>query len=52
VISGAINGNVTASDRIDLHQTGSVMGDIKAPRLVVADGAMIRGKVNAGKRRT
>lgn len=52
VISGAVNGNITASDRIDLHPSGSVTGDVNSPRLVVADGAVINGKVNAGKRRT
>ena len=51
VISGAVNGNVTASERIDLHPSGSVSGDITSPRLVVADGAVINGKVNAGKSR-
>jgi cytoskeletal protein CcmA (bactofilin family) len=51
VISGAVTGNVTATERIDLHPGGSIAGDINSPRLVVADGAMINGKVNAGKRR-
>lgn len=52
VISGAINGNVTATERIDVHPSGSVTGDIRSPRLVVADGAVITGKVDAGRRRT
>jgi cytoskeletal protein CcmA (bactofilin family) len=44
-ISGAVTGNVTAADKVDLQGTGSVDGDIKAPRLFMADGATIRGKV-------
>lgn len=51
VISGAVTGNVIATDRIDVHPTGSITGDIISPRLVVADGAIISGKVDAGRRR-
>ena len=44
-ISGAVTGNVVATDKLDLQTTGSVDGDITAPRLFMADGATIRGKV-------
>ena len=47
VISGAVNVNVTASERVDLHATGSVEGDITSPRLIMADGAFVKGGVNA-----
>ena len=46
LISGTVIGNVTATDRLDLHASGTVEGDIQAPRLVVADGAVIKGKVD------
>ena len=46
-ISGAVTGNVTATSIVDLRATGSVEGDIVAPQLVVADGAVIRGRVDA-----
>ena len=45
IISGAVTGNVVARDRVDLQTTGSVDGDIIAPRLFMADGATIRGKL-------
>jgi cytoskeletal protein CcmA (bactofilin family) len=45
LISGAVVGNVTATERIDLQATGSVTGDISSPRLIVVDGAMINGKI-------
>jgi cytoskeletal protein CcmA (bactofilin family) len=51
VISGAVNGNVTATERIDLHPAGSITGDIRSPRLVVAEGAVITGKVDVGSNR-
>ncbi len=48
VISGAVTGNVRASETVELHATGSVSGDINAPRFVMADGATAMGKIDAG----
>jgi cytoskeletal protein CcmA (bactofilin family) len=47
VISGTVTGNVKASVRVDLRATGSVAGDITSPVLLMADGAVIMGKVEA-----
>ena len=52
LINGAVIGNVTATDRLDLQATGSVEGDIRSPRLVVADGAIINGKVDTSGNRS
>ena len=46
VIKGAVTGNVTARERVEIQTTGSVSGDVSSPRLAIADGASIRGKVN------
>jgi cytoskeletal protein CcmA (bactofilin family) len=43
-----VTGNVTATERLDVQATASVHGDIRSPRLVVADGATLNGKVDAG----
>jgi cytoskeletal protein CcmA (bactofilin family) len=51
-ISGAVTGNVTATSVVDLRATGSVDGDITTPRLVMADGAVIKGKVDANRKKT
>ena len=52
-ISGAVTGNVMASEKVNLQPTGSVDGDITTPRLVMADGATIKGKVEAqGERKS
>ena len=45
VILGALTGDVTASQRVEIGPTGSVIGDITSPRLSIADGGSIRGKV-------
>ena len=47
-IFGAVKGNVKARERVDLHATGSVTGDITAPQCIIADGAFIAGRVDAG----
>ena len=51
-ISGAVTGNITATSIVDLRATGSVDGDIATPRLIMADGAIINGKVAANGKRT
>jgi cytoskeletal protein CcmA (bactofilin family) len=45
-ISGAVKGNVTATERIDIRETGSVDGDLRAPRVAVRDGAVLHGRVD------
>ena len=45
VIMGAVIGNVTARERVEIRATGSVTGEIRSPRLAVADGGYLRGRV-------
>jgi cytoskeletal protein CcmA (bactofilin family) len=45
VIMGAVSGNITATKRVDVQSTGSVIGDIVAPRIAIADGGQLMGKV-------
>ena len=47
-ISGAVVGNVKATERVELRAAGSVQGDITTPRFLMADGATVSGKVAAG----
>ena len=46
-ISGAVTGNVIASEKVLLEPSGSVDGDITTPRLIMAEGAIVKGKVEA-----
>ena len=46
VISGVMVGNLTASDSVELSDTGRMVGDIKAPRILIADGASFKGNVD------
>ena len=45
VIMGAVTGNVTAGDKVEIHATGSVTGDIVAPRIAIAEGGGLKGRV-------
>jgi cytoskeletal protein CcmA (bactofilin family) len=47
-ISGKVTGNVKGVEKVELRATGSVEGDITAPRFVMAEGAVVLGKVQAG----
>jgi cytoskeletal protein CcmA (bactofilin family) len=47
-ISGKVTGNVKAVEKVDLKSTGTVDGNITAPRFAMADGATVVGKVQAG----
>lgn len=47
VVSGAVVGNVLATVKVDLQATASVKGDISSPLIVMADGALVVGKVDA-----
>lgn len=49
-ISGAVTGDVRASEKVDLRPTGSVTGNIRAPRFAMAEGATVMGKIEAGNR--
>ena len=44
-IGGRVFGNVTASERIEVAPSGSLEGDVAAPRIVIAEGAFFKGRV-------
>lgn len=49
VILGEVIGNVSASDKVDIRDNGSVDGDIAAPRVAIAEGAHFRGSIDMQK---
>jgi cytoskeletal protein CcmA (bactofilin family) len=46
VVHGQVKGNVTAEDRVEVAATGTMQGDVRAPRVVLADGAKFRGSID------
>jgi len=48
-VTGKVSGTITANELVELSSTASVDGDIFAPRLAIADGAALQGKVDTSK---
>ena len=46
IILGEVTGNVTATEKVDLRDNGSIDGDIISPRVAIAEGAHFRGSVD------
>jgi cytoskeletal protein CcmA (bactofilin family) len=46
VVLGHVTGNLTATEKVDIREKGSVEGDIMAPRVAIADGSEFRGSVD------
>jgi cytoskeletal protein CcmA (bactofilin family) len=46
IVLGEVAGNVTASEKVDIRDNGSVDGDIISPRVAIAEGAHFRGSVD------
>jgi cytoskeletal protein CcmA (bactofilin family) len=50
LILGTVNGNVTASERIELGASANVTGGLSANRVVIVDGARFTGRVDMDRR--
>ena len=49
IVRGKVEGKVTARDRLLIGSTGEISGEVQTDRLAIEDGALLRGKVEAGK---
>ncbi|HSP18249.1 MAG: bactofilin family protein [Myxococcaceae bacterium] len=45
-IAGRVTGNIHATDKVELKADCRVVGDVKAPRILIADGASFKGNVD------
>jgi len=46
VVLGHVAGNLTATEKVDIRETGSVEGDVTAPRVAIADGSHFLGSID------
>jgi cytoskeletal protein CcmA (bactofilin family) len=46
VVAGSLTGNITAAERVDLQSGARVIGNVKASRVTIADGAQFKGNVD------
>ncbi len=50
VVGGHVVGNVSSAERVELLPSGVLEGDIRAPKIVIAEGAQFRGRIDMGGR--
>jgi len=43
MINGTVNGDIIATEKLQLGRTARVMGNIQSPRLIVEEGAILEG---------
>jgi cytoskeletal protein CcmA (bactofilin family) len=44
IVKGKVHGNITVQERCELHSHSQLIGDLKAARLVIEEGATFVGK--------
>ena len=49
IVQGEVHGNIAASERVEIRDTGSVDGDLSSPRIAIAEGAHFRGSIDMQK---
>ncbi len=47
-VNGEVSGNILADDKVEISPSGSVLGDITAPRVALADGSSFKGSIDMG----
>src|SRR5260370_39986247 len=45
-VAGRVTGNINATEKVELKSDCRVVGDIRAPRILIADGASFKGNVD------
>jgi cytoskeletal protein CcmA (bactofilin family) len=46
VVHGKVEGNVTASGRVELRKSSTLIGDVSTHRIVIEDGAFFKGAID------
>jgi cytoskeletal protein CcmA (bactofilin family) len=51
IVLGEVTGNITASQKVEIRDGGSVEGDLVSPRVAISEGARFRGSVDMQTKR-
>lgn len=51
VVHGRVEGNITASDRLELKRASNLAGDVATHRIVIEDGAVFKGSIDIKENR-
>jgi|SRR5215831_15667950 len=49
ILHGRVEGDIQASDRLELFRSGSVEGEVSTARISIEDGALFKGRLNISK---
>ena len=52
IVMGRVTGNITATEKINIRENGSVEGDINAPTIAISEGAQFRGSIDMQQQKT
>jgi cytoskeletal protein CcmA (bactofilin family) len=52
VVQGKLDGNIQASERVELRKSAVVNGDITTQKLLIEEGAFLKGKVDTNRAET
>jgi cytoskeletal protein CcmA (bactofilin family) len=44
IIGGEVRGDVTADERVEIQPTGTLLGDVRAPKLAISEGVVFQGR--------
>ncbi len=50
IVIGRVAGNVRGTERVEIQATGVVEGDVAAPRLLIAEGAVVNGSITMSRK--
>jgi cytoskeletal protein CcmA (bactofilin family) len=45
-VGGVVTGNISASAKVELKAESKMVGDIRSPRILIADGALFKGNID------
>jgi len=48
IVSGHIQGEISATEKVVLHRTANLVGHLKTPVLVIEEGAVLEGQITMG----
>jgi cytoskeletal protein CcmA (bactofilin family) len=46
VVGGQVKGSIRAEERVEVSASGNLLGDVRSPRVILADGAKFKGSVD------
>ena len=50
IVQGRVKGQILAREKIHIHETASIEGDVSSPKIVIDDGARLEGRLETLER--